>query len=575
MPVDTTHPFYEDQTEDWLTARVSVAGEKAIRNDLVRYLPVPPGMPAPQFNPGGSKFKQTDRYGWYASFAEYPEIVAPTVEGFQGLMHEKPPTVKLPAKMEYLIEKATPNGDSLDDLWESVTREMIVAGRQVLVGEVVGDEALSVPYHAESLINWMVSTKREGAVPSLCVIRESSFEPDDKDEFRQRLITRYRELRLVGDRYGVRLWKSVAATPTETLRDTVGNPLQQQTSTIVPMGAPQREAVDGADEEGFVFPERMGAGAFDFIPIDVGNASGLGFVYGHVPVLPMSRRAMSIFRRTADYNRALYVKGDPQAVIISDMAEEDLPTTIGGSGIWLIPTGGDAKYLDIDGTGLPLLREAIVDDYSRFVQEAGRFLESSDSNPNESGRAVEKRLQAQRVTLRSLVIEAGRLMEAHLRTLGRMLDLSESELKEISFVPNMDFTENVMTGQDLLQYVTAKNTGAPWSLKSMHAKMAKGGLTDMTFEDEMSEVRGESALSGVPAPDPMLTTSMADGHAHTYRPGEARTAEANGHSHAIAPDGTIGMADGHMHMPDPRAEDEDPKPDPGSPPEVDPGSEMP
>lgn len=565
MPVNSKHPTYHDQVDDWVTARTSIKGEKAIRANITVYLPVPPGMGTPQTvqHTHGHAFEVLDRYGWYATFAEFPEIVAPTVEAFQGLVHMKEPVVELPKEMEYLRDAATASGDTLAQLWKTVTRELISAGRQTLLGEVnpLVDNVVSCAYHAESLINWRVTGRARLSPVDLTVLEESTFRARADDEFEQDLVTQWRELRVADGAYKVRLWETKTSLSPSTVHNhgVTGAIHVHGSAAAASTGAPEKVAVDGADEEGFVTPMFRGK-PFDFIPIDVGNASGPGLKFSHIPILPMSKRALSIFRRSADYNRALYNKGDPQAYIAADMDEDDLPDTIGGSELWLIPQGGIAGYLDIDGDGIPLMRQAIGDDYDRFVQEAGRFLETNDRvNPNESGKAVGLRLSAQRVTLRSLVVEAARLMEQHLRTLGRMLGIDEERLrKEISFKPNMDFTELRITGQELLQLVTAKNMGAPWSLEQMHARMREGGLTDLSFEAEMALIAAEQSLTGEPGPggDVVLMTTTTDGHSHSYRPDESQTEESEGHAHPVNPDGTIGAANGHAHQPDPRAVDE-------------------
>ncbi|HEX5039667.1 MAG TPA: DUF4055 domain-containing protein [Candidatus Limnocylindria bacterium] len=556
MPVSSVHPFYDDQVEDWIDSRVAIAGERAVRADIQRYLPVPPGMGQPAARTAvpkhGVSFQQHDRYSWYATFADYPEIVAPTVEAFQGLIHEKKPRVDLPSQMEYLREKATANGESLDELWKMVTRELISSGRQVLLGEVLPgtDRVVSCPYHAESLINWQISTPREGSVVSLAVLAEGSFRPSEDDEFETDLVTQYRELRMIQGKYAVRLWESETDVAQSGMAGG-GKTVQQSTEVLPSLGEPTKVTQPEQDANGFLAPQRLGQ-AFDFIPIDVGNADGIGFTYGHIPILPMAKLALAIFRKSADYNRALYNKGDPQAYIAADMAEEDLPTTVGGSELWLLPQGGKADFLDINGDGIPLMRDAIRDLFDRFVQEAGRFLETQDKvNPNESGRAVEKRLSAQRVTLRSLVIEAGRLMEKHLRTIGKMLGLDEASLQQIKFEPNMDFTELKLSGQELLQLISAKNMGAPLSQRSLHRVMGQGGLTDMTFEEEQQALTDEQNLLG-PPPTSVLATSTTDDHRHLYTADADTTEMADGHAHPIE-DGVIMPANGHTHAADIRA----------------------
>ena len=102
MPISTTRPEYDNISQDWRKVRDCIEGETALRRDIAYYLPIPPGMDA-----GGVQVLDTgkripgDRYSFYASFAEFPEIVSPTLNGILGLVHEKDPEIKLPGEKEW------------------------------------------------------------------------------------------------------------------------------------------------------------------------------------------------------------------------------------------------------------------------------------------------------------------------------------------------------------------------------------------------------------------------------------------------------------------------------------------
>ncbi len=458
MPISSPHPEYEKRVEDWKRVRDSVEGEAALRRNITFYLPVPPGLsvPSPEVLLTNKRVTNT-RYGFYAQMAEFPEIVSPTLNGLLGLVHEKDPEIELPADMEYLIHKATPSGVSLSDFWELCTRELLTTGRFVTLGDIVDDKVYLCEYPAESLINWQTLPLRFGGGPYLNILKECKLIPDPEDPYTYIEQTHFRQLSLEEGVYTVRLFEEKEGKPVEI-------PLDAETS------------------ETHIQPMYFGK-TFDFIPITVVNALDMGYEYGPIPLLPMTRRALSIFRRSADYNRSLYVKGDPQCVIFG-IPQEDIPTEIGGSSIWAFEnTEGKAQYLDIDGQGIPLMRQAIADEFARFSDEVGMLLEGS-STGYESGEAIRRRQAMRQVTVKSVIINAAEGLEKALRSVGRMMGKTEDEVNKIRFSPNIDFTEPMMTGQELVNLVTAKNLGAPISEKTIHTLMRRRQVTELEFSEE-------------------------------------------------------------------------------------------
>lgn len=56
-----------------------------------------------------------------------------------------------------------------------------------------------------------------------------------------------------------------------------------------------------------------------------------------------------------------------------------------------------------------------------------------------------------------------------------------------------------MTGRDLLDLMTSKNSGAPISMETVHAQMVARGMTKKTFEEEMDAINEEAPIvSGGP-----------------------------------------------------------------------------
>lgn len=466
MSVENPHPSYERCQTKWEMVRDALDGADAVKDKNQRYLPVPPGM-APGTNDvleNGKRYTG-DRYSFYLGFAEFPEIIAPAVNGFQGIIHDKAPTINLPTQMEYLLEDATPDGDPLEVLWQNATREVLTTGRVSLVCDVddVTDQIRIASYATEALINWRLQSAREGGNPEFVVLSEVRHVPDEDDEFKTREQEVYRELRMVDGAYAVRTW---------------AQPLDGGEAVV---------------EEDFVPVLRM-AKSLDSVPITVINATDLGFEYGPIPIMPMVRRAFSIYRLTADYRRALYIKGDPQPWI-TGIDEEEAPVAIGGQSIWTFE-GTDVKvgYLDVDGRGIPLTKEALDSEYERFHEEGGRLLADSDRGA-ESGEALRRRQVSKQVTLKAVVLQVADGLQSVLRKIATLMGLDP---ETVEFLPDLDFVEPTMSGEELMKLITAKNSGAPLSKMSIHELARRGGLTEKDYDTEMEEIDDEP--EPMPAP---------------------------------------------------------------------------
>jgi len=500
MPISSRNPKYQEIADDWRTMRDWCKGERAVRADVKRYLPPPPGLLGQggtlnlneiiSNNYGGSY----DRYAFYAMFAEFVDITNTTINAIQGLIHEKPPTIELPTEFEYLLESATPNGDTIEELWEMVTREVLQVGRITLLSEVIGDELFLCPYRAESLINWHVLPKLMGGGPILAVLEEVVSRPKEDDQYKQEDVTFYRELVLDtpdagegGDPvYRVRLWKARDGKDPEVVYD-----------------------LPGADPQGFVTPVLFG-NEFGEIPITVINAINKGFQYGPIPALPMAKRAIWIYRKTADYHRALYIKGDPQPILFGVDAE-DMPGEIGGGEIWAFPNeAGKAQYLDIDGQGIPYMKESIDQQYERFGQETGQLADDSGGGiESEGGRA--RRYARADITIKSMVVNAGAAMQSALQALVRARRGPDADVSDVIFEANTDFSEPLMSGKALLDYVMAKNAGAPLSAASIHELARRHKVTDKDFETEMDEIADEGDQIDLFGPPPAPAQGEAEG----------------------------------------------------------------
>jgi hypothetical protein len=87
MPVNSTHPEYEENLPAWLRARDAIAGEDAIKCGGEKYLP--------------RLEAQTDEeYAAYRDRASFFNATARTADGYLGLLFRRPPFIKVAGSEE-------------------------------------------------------------------------------------------------------------------------------------------------------------------------------------------------------------------------------------------------------------------------------------------------------------------------------------------------------------------------------------------------------------------------------------------------------------------------------------------
>jgi len=495
--VNYKHPDYRVREEDWRMINDGIEGQRVVKSRKEEYLPSPPGISAgTNAYLSSGKRENTLPYYFYLSFAEFPEMLGPILETWQSIVHGKLPKYRL-GGLSYMEDDATPVGDSLVQLWQDATEMVFRTGRVVFLSEIMDDDTIRIcAYPADSLINWRQRDSYEGGGASMLVFQEfedstpelTSAESDelqaddrgvrdtygmgDDDEFKLRRSVYYRELRMIpttaGEMpiYQYRLWELDRATE-DGLKygySTMKPDLVQGWTPVLYLGQP-----------------------LTHIPVTICNSTRVGFEYTQIPMLPFAREAFAAYRLSADYYRALYYKSDPQAYV-TGIDPSEVPTHIGGDTIWgFTNPSARAEYLDIDGNGIPLLKSAIDDKMERINTGSGRFL---SERSQESGEAIRRRSNNRSLTIRNVVTQVGNALQSHLRKIAEMRGQDPSA---VYFVPDLDFSEPRMTADDVLRLTQSKVQGAPLSNKTLHELMYSGGLTEMTYEEEMALVEQDFA----------------------------------------------------------------------------------
>lgn len=453
MSIKATHPEYDNAVEDWTLVRDCYEGETEVKRKRTLYLPPTDSMTRDGMDSAQSLGYQ--RYEAYLRRARFSDHVSVAVERMVSMINRQAPQIELPQSLEYLKERATPNGETLEEVYRTIIFEQILCGRFGLLpdfeGETNNPEPVLALYHAESIRNWM-HVKNVGI--SMVVLDESDYEMED---FEWEYEESYRVLML---------------TPEEDGQTPV-----------------YRVGVFTEDEfsvEGLITPQIRG-NTLEEVPFTFINAGDLTHEVGKIPMIGLARLCIGMYQSEADYRSNLFMQGQDTLVVKDLLSDEDGADVQVGPGSYLnVGPEGDAFYIGVSGKGLPEQRQALENDKKEAEEKSLSLALMSD---NQSGEALKTRIAAQSLSLVRIAQTGAAGLEMAIRHIARWMGLNE---EDVSIQPNIDFRVVDFLPGDLNKLMIARGQGAPLSLRSIHEMLVEKGYSNRTYEEELELIEEET-----------------------------------------------------------------------------------
>lgn len=455
------HPQYIKMAPMWQSLRDFHDGSDTVKAAGTKYLPPTEGM---VIDGMGADQRGYKAYEAYKMRARVPDYITEGVKALLGLLHQKPPTIRLPAKMEYLRHKATAQGESLVAMMRRANFEQLLIGRLGMLADIMPGETdphIAV-YTGETVTNWNV---REGELVAgklrLVVLNESG------DQFNPTNLG----------------WEHV---------------VQYRVAWLDDSGVYCQKVFQGANS-GFdpsqpIVPMWRGTN-LTFIPFEFVNGTDTLSDVDRPPLQSLLDICIGIYLGEADFRQNLYmqtqqtlvVKGGVQNPDGEPGKDNDAIRTGAGARIDVGPEG-DAKYIGTDPGGLQMQSKAIADDRRRAELKAGELVQQSRSQA-ESGKAMATRYNAQTATLNALATAGAEGIQGVLRKMAVWMG---EDPEEVIVIPNTEFIDFSLDGRSFADIMSAiRENGLPLSLESVHGILADRGLTSLDFETEMSRIDGE------------------------------------------------------------------------------------
>jgi len=452
MAIQDQHPLHIEFEDTWQQC-VDGMSEAAIKKAGVKYLPATPGQVADGFDTTLANYSLSKGYKDYRAYlmrAIYPGIYREAIEQAVGAMHREDAVINLPKALEPMRDNCGKNGESLQAMLRHINESQMQLGRGAIMVDVRQTDKGYVPYlslfAAPDIRNWR---EIEDCCVDFVALDESGYELNA--DYKWEMVEQYRITALVSlsdakDGKGVLDPDGVLAT------------------TVLKKDDP----IEGAVWE----------------PI-----------YHNDTFIELLNLCLAIYRGEADRRLALFGQAQETLVIkgargksgqITSEGDEAIRTGVGAV-IEFGSTEGDAKYIGPNGQGLSEQREALETDYERAMEMAGRVV-NLRSKTRESGESIKTRMTAQTTNLPRVVKTGAGALEMALRYAAEMVGANPDE---VEVIPNLEFTGDGFDGAKLTDLVDAVVGGAPLSRLSLHNWIAKVGITDMSFEDELKQIAKE------------------------------------------------------------------------------------
>lgn len=457
--ITARHPLYSAMAEVYQLMEDSYEGSDAIKNGGRKYLRPTYSMLLDGFGTTEIECKGNVAYDAYRWRARYPEYVKEGVNNMVGLMHSKPCKFDLPASMQFLLTSASPFGEPLDFVLRKINFMQLKYGRLgILVDLPAAVSQTLKPYLAvyagTKVYNWNDNVREDGNANLDFVALEESSLRFDPVTFQWENHNKARVLQLINGVYKQGVFEDDASyTP-----DAMTTPL-----------------IKGE--------------ALNEIPFVLCTDADLTSDVHMPPLKWLADMCIGIYNSEADYRQNLHMQGQDTLVVKNgNRGDVNQDIRIGsGAVINVDGNNGDAKFIGVSANGLEQQKTAISDDKQEAAYRAGQFIGTKQA-AQESGDAMQTRIAARTITLSDIADTGAAALQKALRIIAVWMN---EDADKVVVTPNKDFTKKSISGQDLVQIVTARNQGAPISKESIHNYMAENGLTTLTYEQEMELVTKE------------------------------------------------------------------------------------
>ena len=325
MSVETIHPELVGFLDEYTLIEDCLDGQRTIKEKGTEYLPMPgcvntiPILPTMTDRQKEEAVlvnrhllsKHRERYRDYLKRAVFYNVAARTLSGLVGKIFERAPNVNLPSGLQMLIEDASGNGTSLEQMTKRAAWYVLGMGRCSLMVDFPRFEKQEqtkadltrnivrpeiILFDHRTVINWRTKKVNGRNILSMVNIKEDYVKSDDG--FKQEFDIQYKVLRLDDDNvYRIEIWR--------------------------------RSVGEGWSIFEVSTPIAYNNKPFDHIPFTFIGAEDNSPSVDRQPLYDLCELNIAHYINSADHEEAVHIVGQPTPWV-SGLTQEWLDTQMGG-----------------------------------------------------------------------------------------------------------------------------------------------------------------------------------------------------------------------------------------------------
>lgn len=458
---------YSDAENSWQLVKDCVAGSKAVKARGSDYLSMP--------DPTNKSEENLERFQALLRRAMFLNVTGRTRQGLIGAVFRKTAEVDLPESVSYLIENASGDGTSLEQLSKEAVGEDLDTGRggffvdyptkempeglRPTRAQTSGDRAHIHIYEALSIINWREDVI-DGVRKLTMVVLAECYNTENEDEFVFEVKNQYRALTLEDGKYRHRVWR-------------------EGENAELPI-------ID-------LWPTDYTGKPFDHIPFHFFGAESNDSRVDKSPLEDLAEVNILHYGNSATVEESAFISSQPTLFFTTMIEQEEFQKwnpngiQIGSPcGYSLGKPGGDAKMLQASES--QLARTVMLDKEAQMLMIGARIVQQSSGQ--ETAEAARIRYSSDNSVLGTI---AGNISEAlKLAILDAQLYMEgRSDAEKTTFWLNQEFFDETMDAQMILAQVQLWQQGFI-AKKDLRVNLRQAGIIEADRTDKAIDTDREN-----------------------------------------------------------------------------------
>ena len=455
MPVNSTHPDYDENLEAWQRIRDVLAGDRAIKRAGEKYV-------------ARLDSQNDDEFRAYIERGFFYNATSRTVSGYVGMIFRRDPVLQLPEKsvalhpaLKGFINDVDLLGTTLDSYAKNIIEDVVALGRAGTLIDWDGEKenrAYVSMYAAESILNWR-QTRINGLLKlSLVVLAESATdESQAADPFVVETVQQIRVLKRVPN--SARPHPSPLPQEREKPPTASGYSYQVEIWQLRPGRTRKKEKEWQLIRT--ATPLRLGK-PLSAIPFIFHGPAHSRPAVAKSPIEDIVSANLHHYRLNTDYKHGMHFTALPTAFVTG--FDKSAQLRIGSTTAWVTDTlGATASYLEFKGDGLSTFERAL-DRVERLLAVLGSRLLESQKRVSESAEALSIRQAGESSIIAGISASVTTSLNEVLRWVywwhSAEAMPEEVTAEHVSYELNSDFEASLMGATEIQALVSAWQSGA-------------------------------------------------------------------------------------------------------------------